>query len=463
MSIVSQKITAENRFTLTVENFFKKFSLGSILKESNAYKEKGIPCVQVFKVLFSLAFTNKNLFMNYQAENSEIPFARDVAYRFLNSMHINWQRFLYLLSAKVINHHIDPLTADNRADAFVIDDSFYSRTRSKAVELLSWVNDHADGNKNKRGFRMLTLGWTDGNSFIPVAFNLLSSANPKALINPARTSIDKRSIGFKFRKNALSTSPDSSLAMLKKAVAAGIKAKYVLFDSWFSFPATIIKVCKMNLHVISMLKDTPKIYYTFNGERKSLREIYRTVRKRRGRAKYLASVVIELHDKEGNTVPAKIVFVRDRRNKSKWLALISTDIGLPETEVIRIYGKRWDIEVFFKMCKSYLKLAKEFQGRSYDMMVAHTTIVFSRYIMLAVENRNNTDLRTIGALFYYCCDELDDIKFLEALQLIIEVLKTALQEKLFLTKETITEFLDYFVSALPEYIKAKLSVTSCES
>jgi len=57
----------------------------------------------------------------------------------------------------------------------VIDDSFFSRTRSKAVELLCWVKDHADGNKNKKGFRMLTLGWTDGNSFVPVAFNLLSS------------------------------------------------------------------------------------------------------------------------------------------------------------------------------------------------------------------------------------------------------------------------------------------------
>lgn len=463
MSIVSQKIAAENRFVLTVDNFFKKFSIGSILKESNAYKEKGIPCKQVFKVLFSLAFTGKNLFMNYQSDTSELPFARDVAYRFLNSMHINWQRFLCLLSAKVINHHIDPLTADNRADAFVIDDSFYSRTRSKAVELLSWVNDHADGNRNKKGFRMLTLGWTDGNSFIPVAFNLLSSTNPKVLINPVRKAIDKRTIGYKRRENALSTSPDSALTMLKQAVTAGIKAKYVLFDSWFSFPATIIKVCKLDLNVIAMLKDTPKIYYNFNGEKKSLRDIYRTVRKRRGRAKYLASVVVELYDKEGNTVPAKIVFVRDRRNKSKWLALISTDVDLPETEVIRVYGKRWDIEVFFKMCKSYLKLAKEFQGRSYDMMVAHTTIVFSRYIMLSVENRNNIDLRTIGALFYYCCDELEDIKFLEALQLIIEALKTALQEKLFLTKETISEFLDYFVSSLPDYIKAKLSVASCES
>jgi len=83
--------------------------------------------------------------------------------------------------------------------------------------------------------------------------------------------------------------------------------------------------------------------------------------------------------------------------------------------------------------------------------------------MLAVENRNNTDFRTNGALFCYCCDELEDIKYFEALQLIIEALKLSLQEKLLLPKETINEFMSYFVSSLPDYIKAKLSVVSCES
>jgi len=117
------------------------------------------------------------------------------------------------------------------------------------------------------------------------------------------------------------------------------------------------------------------------------------------------------------------------------------------------------------MCKSYLKLGKEFQGRSYDMMVAHITIVFSRCILLAVENRNNTDFRTIGALFTICCDEKEDIKFkfLEALQLLIDALKTALQEKLYLTKETLNEFIDYFVSCLPKHIKGKLVFLNFES
>lgn len=42
------------------------------------------------------------------------------------------------------------------------------------------------------------------------------------------------------------------------------------------------------------------------------------------------------------------------------------------------------IEVFFKACKSYLKLVKKYRGISYDTMNAHAAIVFARYMMLSV-------------------------------------------------------------------------------
>lgn len=61
-------------------------------------------------------------------------------------------------------------------------------------------------------------------------------------------------------------------------------------------------------------------------------------------------------------------FTRDR-NSRKWLALLSTDTGLTADEIVKLYGRRWDIEVFFKMAKSFLGLAKEFQSRSYDALV----------------------------------------------------------------------------------------------
>ena len=67
------------------------------------------------------------------------------------------------------------------------------------------------------------------------------------------------------------------------------------------------------------------------------------------------------------------------------------------------------------MAKQHLKLAKEMQCRDYDALVAHTTIVFMRYMFLAYQNRIETDNRTFGELFYACCQEVSDISFVEAL------------------------------------------------
>jgi len=252
--------------------------------------------------------------------------------------------------------------------------------------------------------------------------------------------------------------------MLKQALNHVSSAKYVLFDSWFCFPGILLKIRKLKLHTIAMMKSMKTVKYSYQGRSLDLNSLYTAVRKKRGKAKILASVIVGIgKDDNGNEVFAKVVFVRDKNRRSQWLALISTDTELADEEIIRIYGKRWDIEVFFKMCKSYLKLQKEFQGCSYDCMVAHTTIVFSRYIMLALESRNNKELRTWGELFYVCCDELHDIKFIEALQLIINLLKSVLLEKLSLTKQQIDELLEHFIASLPAYLKEKLAKVQWES
>ncbi|MDK2823494.1 MAG: hypothetical protein PWQ67_1427 [Clostridia bacterium] len=161
------------------------------------------------------------------------------------------------------------------------------------------------------------------------------------------------------------------------------------------------------------------------------------MKKKRGRVKILASVIVQLPDTQGNHVSAKIVFVRERNHKRNWLALLSTDTYLEDEKIIRLYGKSWNIEVFFKMNKSYLGLDKEFQGRSYDMMIDHTTIVFTRYIMLALEARESEDDRAVGGIFYECCDELADIKFSDVVALIIKLLKTALHKCLRLDEQEI--------------------------
>ena len=143
--------------------------------------------------------------------------------------------------------------------------------------------------------------------------------------------------------------------------------------------------------------------------------------------------------KDGRLV--KLVFVRDKRKKD-WLALLSTDTTLADDDVVRIYVKRWDIEVFFKMAKQHLKLAKEIQCRDFDALIAHTSIVFMRYMFLAYQCRIETDHRSFGDLFYYCCDEVSDISFIEALYRILIMATKHLKDLGTFCEKTASAFFD---------------------
>ncbi|OAT83667.1 IS4 family transposase [Desulfotomaculum copahuensis] len=457
-SILPEKYGVENQ----VDNFLKCHKIGRLLRQANFNKEKGFSCLFLFRFIFSLVFTGKNLYQTLQTERMEEHPAKDAIYRFLNSSRYNWRKFLAILSSTLINNSISDLTSADRVKVLIIDDSLYSRNRSKTVELLAKVFDHVE-NKFVHGFRMLTLGWSDGNTFLPLAFSLLSSEKEKNRLCGMKP-VDKRTNGYKRRAESTRKATEIIFELLRQIRPYHLTAQYLLFDSRFAYPSVIIKVLEHNLQTICMLKAMPKVFYGYLGEQMNLKKLYNYIYKKPGRAKILASVVVELgRDKGGRPVKAKIVFVRDRNRSKKWLALLSTDISLSEQEIIRIYGKRWDIEVFFKMSKSFLKPGKEFQGRSYDAMVAHTTIVFCRYIMLAIEKRNNEDPRTLGNLFYHYCDELQDIKFSEALFLLLDILKESLEELLFLPDRKIREFIDHFVSRLPVFFKERLQLSICES
>lgn len=127
-------------------------------------------------------------------------------------------------------------------------------------------------------------------------------------------------------------------------------------------------------------------------------------------------VMISVKDENGviRTLPARIVYVRNKKKRKDWIALISTDTSLSEEDIIRIYGKRWQTEVFYKTCKSWLKLGSECQSLSYDALTAHVAIVFTRYILVSLEQRCNADERTICELFYVLHDELADITYNES-------------------------------------------------
>ena len=450
---ITQATQNDKQISKSIKKFFTRFHVSSALKASNAYKKKGTPVTEIFQYLFLLIFSNRSMYMNLITGRNTPDFAKDTVYRFMKMLQINWIRFTSILASRIIKDAILPLDSEERVNVLIIDDSMFERNRSKKVELLAKVFDHAK-HKYRFGFRMLTLGWSDGSTFLPVNSILLSSENKKNRINEAAV-VDKRTVGYKRRRLSMEKGTHAMLELLRVAKNTAIPAKYVLFDSWFSSPSTLHAVKAVGYDVIGMVKKTPKMFFRYNGEDMSLISIYSRNRKRRGRSKYLLSVIVDVV-KDNEIIPAKVVYVRNRNKRREYLCLISTDVNLDEDEIIRIYGKRWDIEVFFKVCKSYLSLSKECNSLSYDAMAAHTAVVFTRYMMLSLENREANDNRSLGELFLYFSDEMSDITWIQAFQMMLQMFRTILADHCELSDEKIDELVDAFMNAIPALLKTQL-------
>ena len=389
-------------------NAVRELQLGKLLRKANITKNCGIAAYEVFRFLLLLVFQGKNLFRFLNSKHKDQAVSKNTYYRFLNDTSYNWKKFLLLLAAGV-TAAFDKLTRLERVKVLILDDSVIKRNRSKTVELLARVYDHVE-HKCQKGFTLLALGWSDGYSFIPVAFNMLSSANRSNRYQEIADGIDHRTNGYKNRLESMMAKTDAAVLLIRRALNAGIRADYVLMDTWFTTEPMIKSVLETGLDVIGMVKQL-KQRYIYKGRQYDLPGLRKFVDFSGARNTFGS---LNVTTKSG--IPVKIVFVRSHNKKSECLYLLSTDCSLSDEEIVRIYGNRWSIECFFKASKSFLKLGTEFQSRSYDAMVSHTTIVFTRYIILEWIRRNQNDEKTYGELFFMLCDDIQDMDLTNALQ-----------------------------------------------
>ena len=112
----------------------------------------------------------------------------------------------------------------------------------------------------------------------------------------------------------------------------------------------------------------------------------------------------------------------------------------------------WKTEVFFKPCKSYLKLVCECHSRSFDALTAHIAIVFARYFMIAMAQRRCEDDRTLGDIFFFLLmNRLADITFGKSFQIIMAALIESVCAIFQPAEEQLAIFIKMFVGQLPEY------------
>lgn len=441
---------------LPIEIFavFSELKLFHHLRISGVTKKKGHETAFLFTVLFSLVFKGKSLNQLLTGREAERYVGKDAFYRFMNSDRFNWRNFLGSLSAFVIAKANLLTNSRTHIRALIIDDTSYYRHRSKKVGKLAWLFDHAL-QRSYKGYRLMTLGFTDGHSFFPIDFALLSG---KKKVFNEEIDYDRRTSGGKRLAESDYKMTDASVQMIERALNRGIYATHVLMDKWFTSPKMIDRVQALGIDVIGMVKNS-KTKYFYNDRLYRLSDVFKKASKDYTNGAVISSISVELAS--GQAV--KIVFVQNDNKRSEWLAILSSDPTLSAQEIVKTYGARWDIEVFFKATKSLLNLSKECQSRNYHALICHTTIVFTRFIILSWQNRCDSDIRTFGGLFMDLCDELQELDWAVALTELTEILLDIAEKASTRLEQLIKSQLTQWVEALPSYIKAYLPNLVCET
>ena len=173
--------------------------------------------------------------------------------------------------------------------------------------------------------------------------------------------IPKRSQTKKRRPKKTRQSPSKlnlGLRLIKEALAQGLRPRYLAFDSWY-FALWFIK-CLERLGLSWVTKARCNRIFIYQGRKiKASRFIEIT----KGHGRCPLKFIVEL-PKYG--LVSVVVNYRSRRYE----VLVTNDLSLEATAIVRIFKKRWKIETLFREAKQHYGLEK-FHNRKWAAIIAH--------------------------------------------------------------------------------------------
>lgn len=389
-----------------VNRAFGELKFRSLLNRSGITKQKGYDTISLLFLFVLLPFIKRKLtdFWSCQCLENQIEAQKDAYYRFLNHERFNWRKLVYFLALKVIAHSDKtPL----KEKVLIADDTISAKSGSK-IELVSYHFDHKVG-RSVLGNCCLQLGFHNGVNFFPLDVAFSASKNRP---NQNLRDIDKRTCGWKRRKEALDKKTTALVHMVNRAWKEGIDASFVLFDSWFAHDDIISRIYRIGYGVICRLKKG-RVKYTYEGKTYTLKQLWREVARKK-------TTWMSEHNLRGvclnvvlpKTGDVRLLFVSD--GHKDWQALLCTDLELDPTQILSYYARRWSIEVFFRDAKQMLYLGKE-QSNTFDALVASYSLVMIRYLLLVYILGKRRLSGSIGPLFRQLSDDQSLLVMAQAL------------------------------------------------
>lgn len=316
---------------------------------------------------------------------------QDILYGVMGREDINWRRMSGRTSKEVAGQ-TDLGPVNQRA--FVVDDSIKGR-RGKKVEGASRHWDHTES-RSVFGQQVVEFGMAGEKGFLPIDRQIYMSSEGAVEKPEDKGFRDKRSAAARDMDRARGENKHSMFRrMLKAAIKAGWKARYVLGDAWFGCKENVETALTCGLTAIFQMK-RGKLQYRLHKDDEQVytaKELYlkcqRKLRKENKNSPYKThrmKVWINLETnpaKEGRWHEIILVFSApaDHSGTDTWVVFLCTDVEATSGQVLSIYALRWSIEVYFKEVKQNMGFLTEQSGR-YQFSYASVHLAAIRYTLL---------------------------------------------------------------------------------
>ena len=405
LSELEQVLSNKEKTGMGLINFVSNFKAEALFESFDIVKSKGHKVSMLLVMLCIHRLRGLSIWaMQKSGYNDLFNGDENCFYRLLNNAKMDWRKLLMNFTMQFVKITGSKGDFCDNVKCFIVDDSDLEKT-GRTIEFIGKIFNHVI-KQYILGFKLLTLAYWDGKSLLPTDFSLHREKGKHSNYGMSRKEIkmqfrkkrDNKTPSFKRVKELDMKKTEVVVSMLKRAVRKGIKASYVLMDSWFTNDYMIKSVRSINqgmMHLLGMCKIDNRKYRLGEKELNSHQIIVCYERKRvRYSRKHKSHYIPLVADYKGEKVK---LFYLKYHNSKEWSMLLTTDLTLSFTKAIETYQIRWTIEVLFKECKQYLRLG-ECQNTDFDGQIADTTLAFITYTILNLQRRFEA-YETMGELF----------------------------------------------------------------
>ena len=282
-------------------------------------------------------------------------YSKDKIYRFLSSGEFCEKNFWLTIKPMLKN-------IQNNNACISVDDTIIEKPHTKENDVVSYCYDHTKS-KCVKGVNLLSVTYKTSEASLPINYRVIRK-------NKISTDHDTN----KTKKKSALTKNQHFRNMLKTIKGNKIKYRYVLADSWFSSNENF-KYIHNDLDKCFVFAVRSNRLFKFTGEDDSQ---YRKL----SSFDFLPETAYAIEFK-GVSFPlylSKQVF-KNEDGKEAVLHLVTNDEYLSYDNMVKIYQKRWDIEVYHKSLKQNCSLGKS-SVRTVKTILGHIFCSIYAYILL---------------------------------------------------------------------------------